>query len=240
MESVKDFSEVLKYFEKLVLTKFDISSKKLNDVKICCNSSNIDYLLGIDIDRNIKMKQLRTMYLNEDRIQEIKNFLYTDLSSFKNSEQRFTYEFNEVGGKENSTHHKKGGCLEFITFIIKPFIVEIHIQFRASVVPYNLYFDLIMLRELFDELGFKEPYPVNERYTYYFYFDEIKGKLMQNFFYYISAGYYDKPEDLLKYEYGKRMLNEYNKAENASYHATKRFWGKCNDAMERRKIKNGK
>lgn len=240
MEKVKDFNEVLKYFENLVLTDFNISSKKLKDVKICCKSSNIDYLLGIDIDRSIKMKQLRTMYLNENKLQEIKNFLYTDLSLFsKDSEQRFTYEFNKVGGKEYSTHHKKGGCLEFITFIIKPFNIEIHIQFRASVVPYNLYFDLIMLRELFDELGFKEPYPSNEDYTYYFYFDEIKGKLMQNFFYYILAGYYDNPDDLLKYEYGKKMLEEYNRAEKSSYHATKRFWGKCNDAMKKRSIEIG-
>lgn len=239
---VKDFNEILKYFEKFALENFNKENKSINDFTISCTSRNIDYLLGIDIDRKIKMKQLRTMYLDESKLQEIKTFLYTDPSFFKTAKQTFTYEFNQVGGKENSTHHKKGGCLEFITFIIEPFIVEIHTQFRASVVPYNLYFDLILLSELFDELGFKkEPYPPSERYTYYFHFDEIKGKLMQNLFYYISAGYCDNLKEFIDgSDYAKLMIEQYKVANLSNYKSIKRFYGKCNEILYKRGILSNK
>lgn len=227
--SKSSFNDIIKFFEVKVLSSFNKEEKSIKDFKISCDSTDIDYLLSLDIDRSIKMKQLRTMYINEEEIERVRNILTMD--SHYNIE--VFYNFNKVGGKEISTHHKKGGCLKFISFnLIRDKSLEVRICFRASVAPYNLYYDLIMLHDLFKELGLDQ---IEEEKKYYLEFDEVKGKLMQNFFYYISAGYYDNPEELLKHEYGKMMVEEYNKAENASYHSTKRFWGKCNDAMERRR-----
>lgn len=227
---VKDFNEIIKYFEKIILTQFGKEIKSLKDFRICCTSTNIDYLLSLDIDRSFKLKQLKTMYLNEEGIDRVKECL------LDNNVKAILYEFNQVGGKENSTHHKKGGCIKRIEIAKEdPFTINSNIYFRASVAPYNLYYDLIMLNELFTKFGFKEKYPLSYRYTYTFNFDEVKGKLMQNFFYYISAGYYDNPDKFIESEYGKMMVEEHKKAEFASYHSTKRFWGKCNDAIERRK-----
>ncbi len=227
--NTSSFNDIIKYFEVAILSRFNKDNKALKDFQIKCNSTNVDYLLSLDIDRSIKMKQLRTMYLSEDEIKKVREEL-VDLNK-----DYVVYEFNKVGGKENSTHHKKGGCIRKIEFYKQPFTLDIHIYFRASVAPYNLYYDLIMLNELFNTLGINDNHPVNELYTYTFHFEEVKGKLMQNFFYYISAGYYDNPDELLKHEYGRMMVDEYNKAEHATYHSTKRFWGKCNDAMERRR-----
>lgn len=229
IKEVKDFNEIIKYFENRILTEFNKEIKSIKDFKISCTSTNIDYLLSLDIDRSFKLKQLKTMYINEEDINIVREHLLRDDINY------ILYEFNQVGGKENSTHHKKGGCIKRIEITKEdPFTINSTIYFRASVAPYNLYYDLIMLNELFARFGFKESYPPSYRYTYIFHFDEIKGKLMQNFFYYISAGYYDDPIKFNLYDYGKMMVEEYKKAEFASYHSTKRFWGKCNDAMERR------
>lgn len=233
---VDSFNDIIKYFELNLLKTFNKNTKSISDLLVKCYSDNIDYLLSIDIDRSVKMKQLRTMYLNQEEIDRVKSEMIK-YSDFPNDYQ-VIYNFNNVGGKEISTHHKKGGCLTKITFtFLKGEKLEIQIDFRASVVPYNLYYDLIMLHNLFKELGLDQ---IKIDKVYYFNFNEVKGKLMQNFFYYISAGYYDLPENFVNFEYGKMMVEEYNKAENSSYHSTKRFWGKCNDAMEKRRDKNGK
>lgn len=232
MLEVETFNDIIKYFENFILTTFNKKEKSVKGFSLKCFSTDISYLLSLNIDRGIKLKQLKTMYLNENEIEKVKK----ELKNLDNIQ--VVYNFNLVGGKDISTHHKKGGCLKEIIFMpLKDNQLKIDINFRASVAPYNLYYDLIMLHNLFKKL---EVDNINKSKCYYFNFDEIKGKLMQNFFYYISSGYYDNPENLLKYEYGQMMLNEYNKAENASYHSTKRFWGKCNDAMERRKLENGK
>lgn len=228
MQEVKDFNELLRYFEIKILKEFNKENKNIKDFNICCYDCNINYLLGINIDRDFKLKQLRTMYINQDEIQKVKeelkqpNFITTE------------YKFNQVGGKENSTHHKKGGCIINIIFNKESNYIEAKIHFRASVAPYNLYYDLIMLNRLFKELEFETCNNLKKRYC--FNFDEIKGKLMQNFFYYISAGYYDIPKNFINFEYGQMMVDEYNKAELSNWKSIKRFYGKCNDAMKERKI----
>lgn len=231
MIEVKDFNEIIKYFENKILTEFNKEVKSIKDFEISCRSTNIDYLLSLDIDRNFKLKQLRTMYINEENISKVKNDLINNDSVFT------IYEFNKVGGKDISTHHKKGGCIRKIEINkLSLFNIESHIYFRASVAPYNLYYDLIMLNNLFKNLGFNEEYSIAYNIKYIFHFEEVKGKLMQNFFYYISAGYYDDPIKFNLYNYGKMMVEQYKISNQSNYKSIKRFYGKCNDAMERRKI----
>ncbi|WP_299996798.1 hypothetical protein [uncultured Clostridium sp.] len=228
MVEVKDFNEVIKYFENKILTKFNKEIKSFKDFEIRCISTNVDYLLSLDIDRDFKLKQLRTMYLNDDEISRVKkNLKDVDIVSTQ-------YLFNQVGGKDISTHHKKGGCLTYINFDKVESYIIATINFRASVAPYNLYYDLIMINKLFKELGLRD-----DELEIRLHFDEIKGKLMQNFFYYISAGYYDNPNDFLNYDYGRMMVDQYNVSNLSNYKSIKRFYGKCNDAMERRIKLNG-
>lgn len=224
---VLDFDNVLSYLEERVLTTFNKEIKSIKELDIICHSSKIDRILSIDIDNKFKLSQLKTMYLNDNEIDKVReelkqeNILYTQ------------YKFNEVGGKEISTHHKKGGCLTYIDFHRFDSSIMIKINFRASVAPYNLYYDLIMLHELFKKLEVDQ---LELKIEYDFHFDEVKGKLMQNFFYYISAGYYDDPIKFNLYDYGKMMVEQYKISNQSNYKSIKRFYGKCNDAMERRKI----
>lgn len=225
MVEVKDFNEVIRYFENRILTEFNKEVKSIKDFEIRCNSTNVDYLLSLNIDRDFKLKQLRTMYLNNQEIEKVRNNL-KDINVISTQ-----YLFNQVGGKDISTHHKKGGCLTYINFDkVETYIIST-VNFRASVAPYNLYYDLIMLNKLFKELGIKD----NEL-EIRLHFDEVKGKLMQNFFYYISAGYYDDPIRFNLYDYGKMMIEQYKVSNQSNYKSIKRFYGKCNDAMDRRKL----
>lgn len=225
MVEVKDFNEVIRYFENRILTEFNKEVKSIKDFEIRCNSTNVDYLLSLNIDRDFKLKQLRTMYLNNQEIEKVRNNL-KDINVISTQ-----YLFNQVGGKDISTHHKKGGCLTYINFDKVETYIIATVNFRASVAPYNLYYDLIMLNKLFKELGIKD----NEL-EIRLHFDEVKGKLMQNFFYYISAGYYDDPIRFNLYDYGKMMIEQYKVSNQSNYKSIKRFYGKCNDAMDRRKL----
>lgn len=224
MVEVKDFNEIIRYFENKVLNEFNKEVKSFKDFEIRCNSTNIDYLLSLDIDRDFKLKQLRTMYLDDNEIRKVKDNL-KDINVISTQ-----YLFNQVGGKDISTHHKKGGCLTYINFDkVEDYLIAT-IKFRASVAPYNLYYDLIMINKLFKELEIND-----KELEVRLHFDEIKGKLMQNFFYYISAGYYDDPIKFILYDYGKMMVEQYKVSNQSNYKSIKRFYGKCNDAMERRK-----
>lgn len=224
MVEVKDFNEIIRYFENKVLNEFNKEVKSFKDFEIRCNSTNIDYLLSLDIDRDFKLKQLRTMYLDDNEIKKVKDNL-KDINVISTQ-----YLFNQVGGKDISTHHKKGGCLTYINFDkVEDYLIAT-IKFRASVAPYNLYYDLIMINKLFKELEIND-----KELEVRLHFDEIKGKLMQNFFYYISAGYYDDPIKFILYDYGKMMVEQYKVSNQSNYKSIKRFYGKCNDAMERRK-----
>lgn len=224
---VSDFDHVLSYLENRVLTTFNKEIKSIKDLNILCPSSRIDRILSIDIDNKFKLSQLKTMYLNNDEIERVRK-------SLKDPDILCTqYKFNEVGGKEISTHHKKGGCLTYINFDKLDDSIMIKINFRASVAPYNLYYDLIMLHELFEKLEIDN---LGLKTKYQFHFEELKGKLMQNFFYYISAGYYDNPEEFVNYEYGRMMVEQYKVSNQSNYKSIKRFYGKCNDAMKRRNI----
>ena len=225
MVEVKDFNEVIRYFENRILTEFNKEVKSIKDFEIRCNSTNVDYLLSLNIDRDFKLKQLRTMYLNNQEIEKVRNNL-KDINVISTQ-----YLFNQVGGKDISTHHKKGGCLTYINFDKVETYIIATVNFRASVAPYNLYYDLIMLNKLFKELGIKD-----SELEIRLHFDEVKGKLMQNFFYYISAGYYDDPIRFNLYDYGKMMIEQYKVSNQSNYKSIKRFYGKCNDAMDRRKL----
>lgn len=223
---VLDFDHVLSYLEDRVLTTFNKEIKSITDFNIICSSSKIDRILSFDIDNKFKLSQLKTMYLNDEEIERVRqNLKDPDILSTQ-------YKFNEVGGKEISTHHKKGGCLTYINFDKLNDSIMIKINFRASVAPYNLYYDLIMLHELFEKL---EVDSLGLKTKYQFHFDEVKGKLMQNLFYYISAGYYDDPDKFIENEYGKMMVEQYKISNQSNYKSIKRFYRKCNDAMEKRK-----
>ena len=130
MVEVKDFNEVIRYFENRILTEFNKEVKSIKDFEIRCNSTNVDYLLSLNIDRDFKLKQLRTMYLNNQEIEKVRNNL-KDINVISTQ-----YLFNQVGGKDISTHHKKGGCLTYINFdkVETYIIATVNFRDRKSVV----------------------------------------------------------------------------------------------------------
>ena len=120
------------------MENFRCNTSRVDDVTIVCDSSESKDIREHITDRPKKMIQLRRLYVNENEIDRAHREMVKDGHS--------TFYFTDV---KHEFDHVQGGCLK--TMELSP--DEVTVNLRASVVPWNLQFDLVLIDNLLREMG---------------------------------------------------------------------------------------
>lgn len=208
-----DFDDVFEQTATWAMNNFKCNTSREDDVTIECTSRN--YSKGCDIDRMAKrhpkkMIKLRQLYVEECEIDRAHSeMMKTGASDFRFKNIKHEYD------------HIKGGCLTAMH--LTPDAVDIHI--RASVIPWNLQFDLVLISDLLGELGLN-PSKITFKIGY------IRTKVIHALYTYLFNGW--KPEELCKYRFGRSMIAAYMRAKRPTckYKNWIRFSGRVDKLRE--------
>ena len=186
-----DFDDVFEQTATWVMNNFKCNTSREDDVTIECTSRN--YSKGGDIDRMAKrhpkkMTHLRSIYVEEGELDRSHAELVKTGSSdfrFKNVQHEFD--------------HIQGGCLTSMHLTND----EVRITLRASVIPWNLQFDLVMISDLLGELGLN-PSKITFKIGY------IRTKVIHALYTYLHNGW--TPEKICEYRFGRSCIAAYMRA----------------------------
>ena len=186
-----DFDDVFDQTATWVMNNFKCNTSREDDVTIECTSRN--YSNGGDIDRMAKrhpkkMTHLRSIYVEEGELDRSHNELVKTGSSdfrFKNVQHEFD--------------HVRGGCITAMHLTND----EVTITLRASVIPWNLQFDLVMISDLLGEMGLN-PSKITFKIGY------IRTKVIHALYTYLHNGW--TPEKICEYRFGRSCIAAYMRA----------------------------
>lgn len=209
----KDFDDAFEQTARWAMENFKCNTSKEDDVTIVCES--IEYKTDGSIDRMAKRHpkkiiKLRQLYVEECEIDRAHSeMIKTGASDFRFKNIKHEYD------------HVKGGCLTAMH--LTPDAVDIHV--RASVIPWNLQFDLVMIHDLLTEMGIS-PKRVTFKIGY------IRTKVIHALYTYLFNGW--TPEELCKYRFGRSMISAYTRAKRPTckYKNWIRFSGRVDKLRE--------
>ena len=187
----KDFDDVLFQLSDWIMKNFKCNTSKEEDVTI--TSSSPFYSSDGNIAKLVKrhpkkMIHLRSIYVEDGEIDRAHYEMIRNGSAefkFKNVQHEFD--------------HVRGGCLTSMT--ISP--ERVTIAMRASVIPWNLQFDLALISDLMRDLGLK-PSSIVFKIGY------IRTKVIHALYTFLLHGW--NPEDLCSYRFGRSMISAYMRA----------------------------
>ena len=186
-----DFDDVFEQTATWVMNNFKCNTSREDDVTIECKSRN--YSKGGDIDRMAKrhpkkMTHLRSIYVEEGELDRSHaELIKTGASDFRFKNVQHEYD------------HIQGGCLTAMHLTEN----QVDITLRASVIPWNLQFDLVMISDLLGELGLN-PTKITFKIGY------IRTKVIHALYTYLHNGW--TPEKLCEYTFGRSCIAAYMRA----------------------------
>ena len=183
-----DFDDLLGQTTLWVLDNFTSVFAKEEDVTLTAHRTDCPYIREVIQSFPKKMDQLRKLYVTEAEIDRSHR-------EFKKT-GKGTFHFNSVNRKNN---HVNGACLTSMEYIQD----EVTVNIRASIAPYNLQFDLVLISDLIRELGLS-PKQITIKIGY------MASKPVHNLYTFVLYGF--SREDIQNRIYGKSIWSSYERA----------------------------
>ena len=209
-----DFDDVFEQTATWAMNNFKCNTSREDDVTIECTSRS--YSESGDIARMAvrhpkKMRHLRGIYIEEGELDRCHAELVKNGSS--------DFRFKNV---QHEHDHIRGGCLTAMHLTSD----EVTVTLRASVIPWNLQFDLVMISNLLGELGLN-PSKITFKIGY------IRTKVIHALYTYILNGW--TPEKICETRFGRSMIAAYIRAKRPTckYRNWIRFSGRVDQAREK-------
>ena len=205
------FDEAQKKMAQYAMENFRCNTSRVDDVTIVCDSSESKDIREHITDRPKKMIQLRRLYVNENEIDRAHSEMVKEGHS--------TFHFTDV---KHEYDHVQGGCLK--TMELSP--DEVTVNLRASVVPWNLQFDLVLIDNLLKEMGIT-PKKITLKIGY------VRTKVIHALYWFIRNGW--SVEDICKYQFGRSCIAAYGRAKRPTckYKNWIRFAAKVDELREK-------
>ena len=185
---VIDFDDALGSVIDYTIQNFTSVFAKEEDVTITAQKSECPYVREIIKAFTKKMDQLRKLYVTEAEIDRShREYKKTGKS---------TFQFNSVNHKNN---HVNGACLTNMEYTHD----EVTVNVRASIAPYNLQFDLVLISDLIRELGLS-PKQISIKIGY------MASKPVHNLYTFVLYGL--KEDRIKQSPYGKAIWSSYERA----------------------------
>ena len=182
------FDEAQKKMAQYAMENFRCNTSRVDDVTIVCDSSESTDIREHITDRPKKMIQLRRLYVNENEIDRAHREMVKEGHS--------TFYFTDV---KHEFDHVQGGCLK--TMELSP--DEVTVNLRASVVPWNLQFDLVLIDNLLREMGIA-PKKITLKIGY------VRTKVIHALYWFIRNGW--TIEQICGYQFGRSCIAAYGRA----------------------------
>lgn len=184
----KDFDDCMFKLSLYTLETFKCNTSAEEDITINCDSTTCPLTREMAAVHPKKMKQLRALYVEESELDRChKEYVKQGESVFKFKNVQHEYD------------HIKGGCLT--NMIIRP--EQVTVTLRASVIPWNLQFDLVMIEDLLKALGADDRKIV-------FKIGYIRPKVIHSLLWFLKQGW--TPEQLCEYQFGRACIAAYGRA----------------------------
>ena len=183
-----DFDDALGRVIDYTLDSFTSVFAKEEDVTIWSGSTDCPYIREVIKAFPKKMDQLRKLYVTEAEIDRSHR-------EYKKT-GKATFNFNSVNRTNN---HVNGACLTNMEYTQD----EVTVNVRASIAPYNLQFDLVLISDLICELGLS-PKQIRIKIGY------MASKPVHNLYTFVLYGI--KKEELQISPYGKAIWSSYERA----------------------------
>lgn len=170
------------------LETFKCNTSREDDIVIECKKTACPMTRQMAADHPKKMKQLRKLYVEEselDRCHQEYAKKGSSLFRFKNVQHEYD--------------HVQGGCLTSMSISDE----RVTIVLRASVIPWNLQFDLVMIEDLLKEMGFDDR-PVRFEIGY------IRPKVIHSLYWFLKNGW--TPEEICSHQFGRACVSAYLRA----------------------------
>lgn len=208
--TAETFDELSDKMAMYAMENFKCNSSRVDDVELTCFSTKTDNIRAHITERTKKMIQLRRMYVNENEIDR------SHREMIKNGTG--TFNFNQV---KHDYDHVQGGCL--LSMILTP--DEVTVNLRASVVPWNLQFDLVLIDDLLKEMGI-QPKKILFKIGY------VRTKVIHALYWYIRNGW--TPEQICQYRFGRACIAAYTRGKRPTckYRNWIRFTGRVDKLRE--------
>ena len=183
-----DFDSILCDAMLHILENFTSVFAKEEDVVLNARKTDCPYIREVIKEFPKKMDQLRKLYVTEAEIDRS----HREYKKTGNG----TFYFNSVNNKNN---HVNGACLTNMEYTQD----EVTVNVRASIAPYNLQFDLVLISDLIRELGLK-PKNITFKIGY------MASKPVQNLYTFVLYGF--EKEQLQNSKYGRAIWSSYEHA----------------------------
>ena len=208
-----DFDDIFQQTCQWVMENFKCNTSREDDVTIECISSHYDKARNLSkmAKRHPKkMTHLRSIYVEEGELDRS----HAELVKTGSSDFRFK-------NVQHEYDHVRGGCLTAMHLTED----EVTITLRASVIPWNLQFDLVMIADLLEELGLK-PKNITFKIGY------IRTKVIHALYTYLIMGW--TPEKICEYRFGRSCIAAYmrGKRPTCKYRNWIRFTGNVDKLRE--------
>ena len=186
----KTFDECLFGMNQYGMETFRCNTSTEEDITIHCETTDCPECKRMAAAHPKKMRQLRRLYVNESELDRAWKE-YRDNG-------RATFWFRNV---QHEYDHIKGGCL--ISMEFEP--DHVNINLRASVIPWNLQFDLPFIDNLLREMG-QTGKPITFKIGY------IRTKVIHLLFWLFTNGW--TPEQVCQYRLGRSAITAYGRAKS--------------------------
>jgi hypothetical protein len=184
----RDFDDLLCQTMQFVLDSFTSIFDREEDVTLTAQKTDCPYIREVIQAFPKKMDQLRKLYVTEEEIDR------SHLEYKKTGKS--TFHFNSVNRKNN---HVNGACLTSMEYTQD----EVTVNIRASIAPYNLQFDLVLISDLIRELGLS-PKQITIKIGY------MASKPVHNLYTFVLYGF--SREDIQNTAYGRSIWTSYERA----------------------------
>ena len=200
----KTFDDLMSRMAYIAISEFKCNTSKIDNVVMIADSTSCPNTRDYVKSYPKKMIQLRRLYVTENELDRS----HSELTKTGESDFRF----NNV---QHQFDHIKGGCLQAMHITPE----EVTIKVRASVIPYNLQFDLVLISDLLKELGVTPKRIV-------FNVGYVRSKIIHALLWFLSHGW--TPEEICKYRYGRSAIRAYmrGRAPTCKYRNWIRFSGR--------------
>jgi hypothetical protein len=182
------FDDLLGQTMMCVLDNFTSVFAKEEDVTLTAQRTDCPHIREVIQAFPKKMDQLRKLYVTEAEIDRSHR-------EYKKT-GKGTFHFNSVNRENN---HVNGACLTSIEYTQD----EVTVNIRASIAPYNLQFDLVLISDLIRELGLS-PKQITIKIDY------MASKPVHNLYTFVLYGM--NREDIQDTAYGRSIWTSYERA----------------------------
>lgn len=182
------FDDLLSQTMLCVFDNFTSVFAKEEDVTLTAQRIDCPHIREVIQAFPKKMDQLRKLYVTEAEIDRSHR-------EYKNT-GKGTFRFNSVNRTNN---HVNGACLTSMEYTQD----EVTVNIRASIAPYNLQFDLVLISDLIHELGLS-PKQITIKIGY------MASKPVHNLYTFVLYGL--TREDLQNTAYGRSIWTSYERA----------------------------